>query len=125
MITFMIVGGVVSSRLKRKFKKYSKIATHSGLSGKEIAEKMLSDNNISDVKVISVVGKLTDHYNPIDKTVNLSPDVYQGRHVSAAAVAAPVPRADLECAQGAGRHAAVPDVPDELCLTRAASHRQL
>ena len=84
----MIVGGIVSSRLKRKFKKYSKIATHSGLSGKEIAEKMLSDNNISDVKVISVVGKLTDHYNPSDKTVNLSADVYQGRHVSAAAVAA-------------------------------------
>ena len=69
MISFMIVGGIVSSRLKRKFKKYSKIATHSGLSGKEIAEKMLSDNNISDVKVISVVGKLTDHYNPNDKTV--------------------------------------------------------
>lgn len=88
MISFMVVGGIVSSRLKRKFKKYSKIATHSGLSGKEIAEKMLSDNNISDVKVISVVGKLTDHYNPSDKTVNLSADVYQGRHVSAAAVAA-------------------------------------
>ena len=84
----MIVGGIVSSRLKSKFKKYSQIATLSGMSGKEIAEKMLTDNGINDVKVISVPGKLTDHYNPMDKTVNLSPDVYQGRHVSAAAVAA-------------------------------------
>ncbi len=88
MIAFMIVGGIVSSRLKSKFKKYSQIPTLSGMSGKEIAERMLSDNNIYDVKVISVPGKLTDHYNPMDKTVNLSPDVYQGRHVSAAAVAA-------------------------------------
>ena len=88
MIAFMIVGAIVSSRLKSKFKKYSKIPTLSGMSGKEIAERMLTDNNIYDVKVISVPGKLTDHYNPMDKTVNLSPDVYQGRHVSAAAVAA-------------------------------------
>ena len=88
MIGFMIIGGIVSSKLKSKFKKYSNIAISSGMSGKEIAEKMLSDNGINDVKVISVPGKLTDHYNPIDKTVNLSPDVYQGRHVSAAAVAA-------------------------------------
>ena len=88
MIGFMIVGGIVSSKLKSKFKKYSQIATLSGMNGKEIAEKMLTDNGINDVKVISVPGKLTDHYNPMDKTVNLSPDVYQGRHVSAAAVAA-------------------------------------
>ena len=88
MIAFMIAGGIVSSRLKKKIKKYSKIPTLSGMSGKEIAERMLADNNISDVKVISVPGKLTDHYNPMDKTVNLSPDVYQGRHVSAAAIAA-------------------------------------
>ena len=88
MIAFMIIGGVVNSRLKGRFKKYSQIPTVSGMSGKEIAEKMLTDNGILDVKVISVPGKLTDHYNPIDKTVNLSPDVYQGRHVSAAAVAA-------------------------------------
>ncbi len=88
MIGFMVVGGIVSARLKSKFKKYSQIATLSGMSGKEIAEKMLVDNNIYDVKVISVPGKLTDHYNPMDKTVNLSPDVYQGRHVAAAAVAA-------------------------------------
>ena len=88
MIAFMIAGGIVSSRLKSKIKKYSKIPTISGKSGKEIAEKMLADNNIYDVKVISVPGKLTDHYNPMDRTVNLSPDVYQGRHVSAAAIAA-------------------------------------
>lgn len=88
MIGFMVVGGIVSARLKSKFKKYSQIATLSGMSGKEIAEKMLVDNNIYDVKVISVPGKLTDHYNPMDKTVNLSPEVYSGRSVSAAAVAA-------------------------------------
>ncbi len=84
----MVIGGIVSSKLKSKFKKYSQISTTSGMSGKEIAERMLADNNINDVKVISVPGKLTDHYNPIDKTINLSADVYQGRHVSAAAVAA-------------------------------------
>jgi Zn-dependent membrane protease YugP len=88
MIAFMIIGGIVSGNLKSKFKKYSKIPTLSGLSGKEIAEKMLEENSITDVKVISVPGKLTDHYNPMDKTVNLSPEVYQGRHVSAAAIAA-------------------------------------
>ena len=88
MIGFIIIGGIVSSQLKSKVKKYSQIATISGLSGKEIAEKMLTDNGISDVKVVSVPGKLTDHYNPTDRTINLSPDVYQGRHVSAAAIAA-------------------------------------
>ena len=88
MIGFMIIGGIVSSRLKSKVKKYSQITTVSGLSGKEIAERMLTDNGISDVKVVSVPGKLTDHYNPVDRTINLSPDVYQGRHVSAAAIAA-------------------------------------
>ena len=84
----MVVGGFVSNRLKNKFKKYSKIPTTSGLSGKEIAQKMLDDHQINDVKIISVAGKLTDHYNPQEKTVNLSADVYNGRHVSAAAVAA-------------------------------------
>tara|TARA_B100000965_G_scaffold388225_1_gene392537 strand:+ start:374 stop:1039 length:666 start_codon:yes stop_codon:yes gene_type:complete len=88
MILFMVVGGFVSNRLKSKFKKYSKIPTSSGLSGKEIAQKMLDDNQITDVRIISVAGKLTDHYNPQDKTINLSSDVYNGRHVSAAAVAA-------------------------------------
>ena len=88
MILFMVVGGFVSNRLKSKFKKYSQIPTSSGLSGKEIAQKMLDDHNICDVKIISVAGKLTDHYNPQEKTINLSADVYNGRHVSAAAVAA-------------------------------------
>ena len=88
MIGFMIVGGIVSSRLKSKVKKYSQVPTVSGMSGKEIAERMLSDNGINDVKVISVPGKLTDHYNPMDRTVNLSPEVYKGRHVTAAAIAA-------------------------------------
>ena len=88
MIGFMIIGLIVSSKLKGKIKKYSQMPTNSGLSGKEIAEKMLNDHGINDVKVISVPGKLTDHYNPLDKTVNLSSDVYQGRHISAAAVAA-------------------------------------
>ena len=84
----MLIGGFVSNRLKSKFKKYSKIPTSSGLSGKEIAQKMLEDNGINNVKIISVPGRLTDHYNPQDRTINLSPDVYNGRHVSAAAVAA-------------------------------------
>ena len=88
MILFMVVGGFVSSRLKSKFKKYSKIPTSSGMSGKEIAQKMLDDHKINDVRIISVAGKLTDHYNPQDRTINLSADVYNGRHVSAAAVAA-------------------------------------
>ena len=88
MILFMVVGGFVSNRLKSKFKKYSQIPTSSGLSGKEIAQKMLDDHNIKNVNIISVSGKLTDHYNPQDRTINLSGDVYNGRHVSAAAVAA-------------------------------------
>jgi hypothetical protein len=87
MIGFMITGGIVSSKLKNKIKKYSKVMTSSGMSGKEIAEKMLADHNITDVKIVSVPGKLTDHYNPVDKTVNLSPQTYKGRHVSAAAIA--------------------------------------
>ena len=88
IIFFMIVGGVVSSRLKNKFKKYSAVPLHVNMSGKDIAEKMLSDHGISDVKVVSVAGRLTDHYNPQDKTVNLSPDVYNNNSVAAAAVAA-------------------------------------
>lgn len=88
MIGFMIIGGITSNRLKNKFKKYSQIQTSSAMSGYEIAKKMLDDNNITDVKIVSVPGKLTDHYNPMDKTINLSPDVYNGRHITAAAVAA-------------------------------------
>jgi len=85
---FMLVGWLVSSTLKRKFKKYSKETIGSGLSGKEIAEKMLHDNGINDVRIISVDGKLTDHYNPTNKTVNLSHDVYYGRSAASAAVSA-------------------------------------
>ncbi|WP_194774968.1 zinc metallopeptidase [Pararhodonellum marinum] len=88
VIVFAILGYVVSSRLKSKFNKYSQISLRANLSGKEIAELMLADNNIPDVKVLSVQGKLTDHYNPMDRTVNLSPDVYNGRNAAAAAVAA-------------------------------------
>jgi len=87
-VVFMVIGLLVSSRLKSKFAKYSKERLSSGLSGKEIAEKMLKDNGIYDVKIMSVEGQLTDHYNPADKTVNLSADVYNGRNIAAAAVAA-------------------------------------
>jgi uncharacterized protein len=87
-LIFAGIGMLVQWRLKSKFKEYSEIGLRNGLSGKEIAEKMLRDNNIFDVRIMSVEGQLTDHYNPTDKTVNLSPDVYQGRSVSAAAVAA-------------------------------------
>ncbi|MGZ3900611.1 MAG: zinc metallopeptidase [Bacteroidia bacterium] len=87
-VFFLVVGLIISSRLKSKFKKYSEERLSSGLSGKEIAEKMLRDNGIYDVKVTSVEGMLTDHYNPANKTVNLSHDVYNGVNVAAAAVAA-------------------------------------
>lgn len=84
----MLVSWLVSSRLKSKFEFYSKIQLQNGMSGKEIAEKMLADNGIRDVKVISVAGQLTDHYNPADKTVNLSEAVYNQHNAAAAAVAA-------------------------------------
>ncbi len=85
---FMLLGMFVSNRLKSKFKAYSQLQLPNGMSGKEIAEQMLIDNGINDVEVVSVNGFLSDHYNPGNKTVNLSPDVFQGRSVSAAAVAA-------------------------------------
>lgn len=88
LIGFMILGWAVQSRLKSKFKKYSEVPIESGLTGREIAEKMLGDHGISNVQVVSVPGKLSDHYNPANRTVNLSPDVYNGRSVAAAAVAA-------------------------------------
>ena len=87
-VVFMLIGLFVSSRLKSKFAKYSEERLSSGLSGKEIAEKMLRDNGIYDVSVINVDGILTDHYNPANKTVNLSHDVYSQRTVAAAAIAA-------------------------------------
>ncbi|SIT89579.1 zinc metallopeptidase [Pontibacter indicus] len=87
-ILFMGLSMWVSWRLKSKFKKYSEIPLQSGYTGREIAEMMLADNGIHDVKVISVAGRLTDHYNPADKTVNLSEYVYEARSAAAAAVAA-------------------------------------
>lgn len=87
-LVFLGISFLVSAILKSKFSKYSKIPLANGMSGKEIAEKMLRENNIYDVKVISAEGFLSDHYNPANKTVNLSPDVYTGTSVSAAAVAA-------------------------------------
>lgn len=87
-IVFFIVSIAVSSTLKNKFKKYSQVPLATGLSGREIAELMLRDNGITDVSVVSVPGQLSDHYNPGNKTVNLSPEVYQGRSAAAAAVAA-------------------------------------
>ena len=87
LIVLMIVGWVVNNKLKKKFRKYSQIGLQSSLSGKEIAEMMLRDHKIFDVQVISVDGHLSDHYNPANKTVNLSPDVYSGRNAAAAAVA--------------------------------------
>jgi Zn-dependent membrane protease YugP len=88
MFAIMAVGWLVQMQLKRRFEEYSQTPIGSGLSGKDIAEKMLRDNGITDVRIISVEGKLTDHYNPMEKTVNLSHDVYYGRNAAAAAVAA-------------------------------------
>lgn len=83
-----LVSMLVSQMLKSKFKKYSKVHLRNGMSGAEIAEKMLADHGIGDVKVISTPGMLTDHYNPVNKTVNLSEGVYSQRNAAAAAVAA-------------------------------------
>ena len=94
MTYYILIGGIallswmVSSRLKSKFNHYSKVQLRNGMSGAEIAEKMLSDHGIYDVKVVSTAGRLTDHYNPKDKTVNLSEAVYNQRNAAAAAVAA-------------------------------------
>ncbi len=90
IVSFLFLGisMLVSLVLKGKFTKYSKVPLRNGLTGREIAERMLSENGIYDVKVISVNGFLSDHYNPANKTVNLSPEVYDGRNVAAAAVSA-------------------------------------
>lgn len=95
MMGYYIIAGLiflvslyVSNRLKSKFKKYSKVHLQNGMSGKEIAEKMLHDSGVGDVRVISTPGKLTDHYDPTKKTVNLSESVYTQRNAAAAAVAA-------------------------------------
>jgi Zn-dependent membrane protease YugP len=83
-----LVSWLVSQKLKNKFKYYSEIQLENGLSGREIAQKMLNDNGIYDVKIISTPGQLTDHYNPQDKTVNLSESVYSQRNAASACVAA-------------------------------------
>lgn len=88
IIISMAVSWFVSWRLKSKFEHYSKVHLRNGMSGKEVAEKMLRDNGINDVQVMSVPGQLTDHYNPEDKTVNLSEAVYMQRNAASAAVAA-------------------------------------
>lgn len=85
---FMLLSYVISSTLKSKFKKYSKIPLNYGMTGRDVAEKMLHDNGIFDVQIVSVKGSLTDHYNPTNKTVNLSQTVYNGQSIASAAVAA-------------------------------------
>jgi Zn-dependent membrane protease YugP len=87
-IVFGVIGMLVGAVLKSKFEKYSQMPLSSGLSGREVADKMLKFNGIYDVQITCVPGHLSDHYNPTDKTVNLSPQVYEGRSVAAAAVAA-------------------------------------
>ena len=88
IIVIMAASWAVGARFKNRFNKYAATPLSSGLSGQEIAEKMLRDNDITDVKIISTEGQLTDHYNPANKTVNLSHDVFYGRSVAAAAVSA-------------------------------------
>jgi uncharacterized protein len=88
VVGFMLLSWIVSARLKSKFRKYSTIPMNYGMTGKDVAEKMLRDNGLNDVQVISVEGELTDNYNPMNKTVNLSRGVYYGNHVAAGAVAA-------------------------------------
>jgi uncharacterized protein len=85
---FMLLSWLISMQLKSKFTKYSKVPINNNLTGKEVAEKMLRDNGIMDVQVVSTPGMLSDHYNPANKTVNLSESVYSHSNVAAAAVAA-------------------------------------
>lgn len=87
-IVFMLLGLAVSSRLKSKFAEYSKVGLANGMTGAEIARKMLNDNGIYDVRIVQVEGQLSDHYDPLNKTVNLSYDVYNGNSAASAAVAA-------------------------------------
>ena len=84
----MLVSWLVSNQLKKRFEKYSRTPLQNGMSGREIAERMLADHGITNVKVISVPGQLTDHYNPANRTVNLSEPVYHARNAASAAVAA-------------------------------------
>ena len=88
IVVFTVIGFIISSRLKGKFNKYSKIGIRNGMSGAEVAQTMLRHYGIHDVKIVSGKGFLSDHYNPLTKTVSLSPNVYSGRSIAAAAVAA-------------------------------------
>ena len=85
---FMLLSWIISNQLKSRIRRYSRIPTNYGITGREVAEKMLRDSGIDDVRVISVDGELTDHYNPAKKTVNLSRNIYHGNSIAAAAVAA-------------------------------------
>ena len=85
---FMLASWLVSHQMKSRFKKYSLLPMNNGYTGRDVAEKMLRENGIIDVKIMSVSGELTDHYNPVNKTVNLSRDVYFGNHIAAGAVSA-------------------------------------
>ena len=87
-IVFAGIGWLMSSKLKNVFARYARVGTASGMTGAQVAQQMLRDSGLTDVRIVSSPGRLSDHYNPADKTVNLSPDVYNGRSVSAAAVAA-------------------------------------
>ena len=87
-IVFAGIGWLMSSKLKSVFAKYARVGTASGMTGADVARQMLRDNGLTDVRILASPGRLSDHYNPADKTVNLSPEVYGGRSVSAAAVAA-------------------------------------
>lgn len=87
-IVFLIITSLIGNQLKSRFRRYSKIPVNYGMTGKEVAEKMLHENGIHNVNVTSVKGQLTDHYNPAARTVNLSPDVYHGSSVASAAIAA-------------------------------------
>lgn len=87
-VIFTGIGMLISSQLKSKFARYSQMPTQTGISGAEVAQRMLEHYGIHDVRIVQGEGMLTDHYNPASKTVSLSPEVYQGRHVAAAAVAA-------------------------------------
>lgn len=86
-VIFSLIGAAISNRLRSKFAKYSRIPLHNGMSGREVAQSMLDHYGIRDVEIVQGQGFLTDHYNPLNKTVTLSPEVYNGRHISAAAVA--------------------------------------
>jgi uncharacterized protein len=114
-IVFMVIGMIVSWRLKSRMTLYAQMPLRSGMTGREIAEKMLRDNGIFDVKVTSTPGFLTDHYNPWNKTVNLSDGVYNSRSVAAAAVAA------HECGHAVQHARAYPWIKLRSALVPAAS----